>query len=588
MKKIKFLTLILLLSTAWGCNSLFDDQPIDEITEETIWTEPSLMDAYLLPIYRNMHTGYNTSISTGWLKALSKNYLVWYTDQLSVGNSRAYTSSTYGEVLKGLASRISYDNITLSRTCYQYIRSVNLILESQDKIENANKDRILGEAYFMRGWYYYRMFTRMGGVMLIESVLNPLEGDVKHPRASFEQMVEFIVNDADIASGKLLGTYGADNAGRIRKGAAIMLKAKTYYWAASERFQNAKEDYLGFPDDRSQEMLQKCAEAYEELFALPDHELVSIVGTNREDIVKEYRQIFLTKHGKEGVFEFNHNNEGSGDGNKSFNNIDAMARTPVDGGTTTAFNPTQNHVNEYRMSNGLPISNPASGYDAQNPYIDRDVRFYANVLYDGAEFRGREIEIKSTWAEESEKYVPGADMTLASGFGASVSNTGYYMAKLLDETFTFESGQYSTQNCIIWRYAEAYLDYAHVKFLLGDANTAKEYVNYIRTRVKEKELSAVTLEDIMNERKVELAFEETTYWDIIRSNEAKSILSGSTNPIYGVEITEKDGVITYTYPVVNGDDDTSRYFDQRQYFLPLSWDDIRYHDVPQNPDWIEY
>lgn len=587
MKTLKYYIVAFVVSAfALSSCELFNDKPIDKITQNTIWGSPSLMDAYLLPLYRNMHTGNNTLIQTGFLKNLSKNYLVWFTDQLSVGYSQAYTGSTYGDILKGNVTALYNFSSRESLNCYNNIGSINLLLDSKNEIENPNKERIIGEAHFLRGWYYYKLWRNNGGVMLLDKEVNPLIDAKKYPRASFEEMVNFIVSDANEAESRLEGTYGSEHVGRARKGAAIMLKAKVYYWAAAARFQNADKPYLGFPNDRSREFLEKCAAAYEELFKLSDHALVEIAGATREEIVQGYRDIFLAKHGKESVLEYNHNNEGTGDGSLNFSNIDIMAGTPVDGSTRCLFNPTQNHVDEYRMNNGLRINDANSNYNDQNPYEARDVRFYANVLYDGAQYRKRTIDIRSRWAEGDNKFVPGKDMAPTSSSNG-VSNTGYYMAKLTNEKFSFESGTYSTQNSIIWRLAEAYLDYAHVEFLLGNQDVALSYVNQIRARVKEGPLLTITLEDLMNERKVEMAFEEITYWDVIRNGEAPKIMSGSTNPLYKVRIEERDGDVTYYYDVVNGDDDQARYYDKRQLFLPLNWDDIRYHAIEQNPDWIE-
>lgn len=544
------------------------------------------MNAYLLPLYRNMHPGYYTSVITGFLKNASVNYLGWYTDQLTIGYPKGY-SSTYGDMLKGNVTGIASNSYKNSLRYYTQIAAVNLILGSEGKIENPDKKRIVAEAHFFRAWYYYRLWTDMGGVMLIDKEVNPLDNPEKFPRASYDQMVEFIVREANLAAEGLEGTYGSEHIGRIRKGAAIMLKAKTYYWAASKRFQNIEKSYLGFKSDRSNEMLEKCAESYEELFALPDHSLIEITSTEKDKIVAQYRAIFMTKHSKESIFEINHNNEGKGDGNLFVSNIDLYSRSCGEGGTYCGYCPTQNHVDQYRMSdNAKMIGEAGSGYNAQNPYVGRDVRFYANVLYDGATYRKRKIEIRSVWAEKDNKFVDGKDITPKSksdGF----TNTGYYMAKLTNEDFSFASATYSTQNCIVWRLAEAYLDYAHVKFLLAKPDVALEYVNKVRTRVKERALPSVTLEDIMNERKVELAFEETNYWDIMRSGDAQKIMSGSKNPLYGVKIEEKGGVVLYKYNVVNGDDDKTRYYDKRQLYLPLNWDDIRYHGIEQNPDWIE-
>lgn len=59
-------------------------------------------------------------------------------------------------------------------------------------------------------------------------------------------MVEFIVEEADLAASLLSDKLEASDIGRATKGAALMLKAKTYFWVASKVFQNKEKSYLGF------------------------------------------------------------------------------------------------------------------------------------------------------------------------------------------------------------------------------------------------------------------------------------------------------------------------------------------------------
>src|SRR5690606_40254130 len=51
------------------------------------------------------------------------------------------------------------------------------------------------------------------------------------------------------------------------------------------------------------------------------------------------------------------------------------------------YNPTQEIVDAFRMANGKPITDPTSGYDPQNPYANREQRFYDFIVYDGAPYK---------------------------------------------------------------------------------------------------------------------------------------------------------------------------------------------------------
>ena len=569
-----------------SCNSMFREEPYDKLPSTVIWGDEHLLDEYVLPWYRNMDPGFYTFVTT-IMKGLGSEYEPWYTDQLTVGRSEWY-SGDYGNILKSMQQDITTRARTEWFNCYTQINSINTLLQNQDQLPASVRNRVLGEAHFFRAWYYYTMLRRFGGVMILTRTYDPLVDDVKFPRATYEEMVKFICDEAEEAA-NLLPVSNTDGAvGRPTKGVCYMLKAKTYFWVAGEHFQNQEKGWHGFPDNRSIAMLDKAAEEYDRVIATGQYDLIPINGNTRDEVVAEYRNIFLTKNSRESIWEVQHANDGNFS-NSNGHKLDREAAAPSFGGTVAAYNPTQNHVDEYRMENGKRINESGSGYDKKNPYENRDWRFYANILYDGAKWKGHVMDLHYTVVDGKE--VPGEDLTkYGTSTNAAVSRTGYYMAKFLNENQAINTDETygSSQNCILWRYAELLLDYAEIDFKKGRIGAALEKVNTIRRRVKMPALSSLTWEDLMNERRVELAFEKTSYWDLLRWNIAETYMTGSTNPLFGVKIVEKaNGTRTITNPVVNGRNTVVRYFRAIQYYYPLDWDDVRYHGLEQNPGWIE-
>lgn len=575
-----------IVGTLTGCDSMFRDMPYDKLPPDMIWSDPMLLDEYVLPWYRNMDNGFSTYVTT-LMKGIGYEYEPWYGDQLTVGR-RDWYQGDYGNILKSSQQDITTRARTLWTRYYTQIASINRLLENADKLPAHMRDRVIGEAHFFRAYYYYLLLRQFGGVMIIDRTYDPLVDNVKFPRASYEEMVKFITDEAEKASGLLADQNSVDNTGRPTSGTAIMLKAKTYFWVAGQHFQNQTSPFLGFSSDRSMEMLDLAASEYDRIILSNRYSLIQIPATDRDGVVAAYREIFLTKNSPESIWEVQHADDGNfdyGNGHK----LDREASAPSFGATVAAYNPTQNHVDEYRMDNGLPIDDPASGYDKKNPYEGRDWRFYANVLYDGAEWRGHKMDLHYRIVNGEE--VAGEDLTpYGTSSNASVSRTGYYMAKFLDERQAIDNNDTyaSSQNCIIWRYAELLLDYAEIDFRKGRVGDALEKVNRIRRRVHMPELKSITWDDILNERRVELAFEKTTYWDLLRYGIAEEKMTGTSNPLFGVKIVvNADGSRKITNPVVNGRNTVVRYFRDRQYYLPLDWDDVRYHGLEQNPEWVE-
>lgn len=580
MKNIIFkgiLAALPLLMAACSPNSLFDDAPKDKISDEKTWESPMLLDEYVNTWYRNMNSGFKTYVpSTALFKSISRYYLPWFGDQLTNGKSDWYNAG-YGDVLKANEESITQWARGTWTSCYTQIQYINAFLENMDKVPDATqRKRVEGEAHFFRAYYYYILWRRFGGALLIDHTYNPLTNPEKFPRASYEQMVKFIVDEAEKAQNLLSATYSTADVGRITSGAAIMLKAKTYLWASSTVFQNKTKSYLGFTDDKSQEMLQKARAAYDELFALGTYQLVSIAGNTQDKIRDEYRQIFITKNTSESILEVQHSNDGDY-ANKFGHTLDRDAASPFFTGTTAAYTPTQNHVDEYGMRGGAT-------YNALQPYDNRDYRFYANILYNGCSFRDHIMDMATTDGKA------GVDITVyGSSTSAAVSRTGYYLGKFVDPTQAINDNDTyaSKQNYIIWRLAEAYLDYAEVCFRLGDTSTALDMVNRIRTRVHMDALTALTWNDIVRERRVEMAFEETTYWDQLRWGTAERTFSGTTNPLKGMTITVRSGVTTYRTANINRFPARVRKFDAKEYYFPIPWSEVRYQGIEQNPDWNE-
>lgn len=587
MKFLKYIVPSLMLSIGLSsCDDIFRDAPNDKLSPDVIWENEILLNGYVLPWYNGMDNGFSTLVTT-LMAGLGSEYEPWYGDQLTVGK-RSWYQTDYGNILKSQQSMMTTRGRTKWISAYTEIASINTLLENENRLVPDIRDRVLGEAHFFRAYYYYKLLRMYGGTLLIDHVFDPLKKAEKFPRASYEEMVRFIADEAEKASWLLPAKYNDDQVGRATRGAALMLKAKTFLWVAGAHFQNQEKSYLGFPDDRSMEMLDSAAANYDRVMALNVYDLVQIPAGDRQSIVDAYRNIFLTKNTIESILEVQHADDGDfhmANGHK----LDRDAAPPSAGGTTAAYNPTQNHVDEYRMANGKRINEAGSGYDRNNPYDNRDVRFYANVLYDGAEWRGNIMDLHYETVDGAE--VAGTDLTIyGSSNESGVTRTGYYMAKFLNQRQVIDNDQTyaSSQNCILWRYAELLLDYAEIDFKKGRVNDALAKVNMIRERVHEPALTSVTWDDITNERRVELAFEKETYWDALRYNEAERRMTGTYNPLYGVKIVyDANGNKKITNPVVNGRNTSVRYFRARQYYYPIPWDDIRYHEIDQNPEWVE-
>ena len=215
--------------------------------------------------------------------------------------------------------------------------------------------------------------------------------------------------------------------------------------------------------------------------------------------------------------------------------------------------PTQNLVDDYAMANGLPITDPASGYNPANPYVGRDPRFYATVLYNGASYRGSTVET----------FTPGGKDSKDGPDNWNTSKTGYYLKKFMNDAYPLQNpwGNAGFQPWIYIRYAEVLLNYAEAAneaygpdaVPAGATYSARAALNLVRARssvnmpaIAAGASQAQLREAIRYERRVELAFEEHRFYDVRRWKIADVT---ENKPALGITITRSGGNFTYASKV---------------------------------------
>jgi starch-binding outer membrane protein, SusD/RagB family len=204
-------------------------------------------------------------------------------------------------------------------------------------------------------------------------------------------------------------------------------------------------------------------------------------------------------------------------------------------GGASGICPSQNLVDAYETLNGFT-------YDTANPYANRDPRFAASIVYNGATWNNRTI-LQAAGDKDDQA-------------NANASRTGYYLKKFLTDNLNLVQGTTEQHTWPVYRYGEFLLEYAEalnqacgpdgLSFTLNGTNytapiTAKAALALVRKRASPS-LQAVTTTDltffdtaIKHERQVELAFEDYRYWDLLRWTTAETEL---IKPIKGVKITK--------------------------------------------------
>ncbi len=477
-------------------------------------------------------------------------------------------------------------------TAWQSIRIANISLQKLPMLEgNATQTQINeleGQARFMRAWYYYEFLKRQGGMPYLTE---PLGGSDNYalPRLSFHETALKIAEDCDAAADLLPAKWDMANIGRPTKGAAMAVKASALLFSASPS-NNPGND---------QAKWQVAAQASWDIIAFAQstgtYKLMQSNGTDQITYTgpggvktitypSGFDSIFMyTPYNDEIIWEF-YERMNSG-GQYSTFTIASLA----EGGIIQGYSPSQNIVDLFETKNGLAIDDDPA-YDPQNPYVDRDPRFYHSILFN-----------RERWTSGTNLYLElyngGRDR--ASGDLKHYSYTGYLARKFWGKNVDLWSGSGAPfTHTIYFRYADILLQYAEAANELGGPGytlpgatmSAVQALNLVRARVNMPGVSSTYLaskeafrERIKSERAVELYLEGKRFFDLSRWGDAHK---QEHKEIYGVNFVDDASKPTgYTISRTPGPIYTL-VFDQKHYKWPIPLNDaMMFKEFTQNPGW---
>ncbi|WP_431294449.1 RagB/SusD family nutrient uptake outer membrane protein [Pedobacter sp. P26] len=542
-----------------------ETEPRDWIREDLVWDDQdknaTVAGFFLNSVYTYLPTGFNR-IDGDYLDAASG-------DAIPSRNNTQVEYYTNGRI-----SVLNNPDAYWGNS-YAGIRAANIFLSNIDKVPMAaiTKQYWKAEARFIRAMMYFELLKRYGGVPLIGDRIFSVQDNLEVPRNNYSDCVNYIVNECDAIKDSLRSekgaNYGTSDWGRIAKGAALALKCRTYLYAASPLFNGG-----GFESDATRRALtgystsdpsrwQRVVDAAQELISLGYYSLQP--SFNSTFITNKNTEVILNK---QGTVNFNI---------ESINAPSGYATPAASQGRTSA---TLELVNAFPMNNGLPIesSSPASGYVQNNPYVNRDPRFYQTIFYNGLNWLRRPVQ---TFEGGLDK--PG---------GTTVqTKTGFYVKKFMADFANNTTYTNQSHNFILFRYAEILLNYAEALNELGRTEESVTQIKLLRARAgiiagtnsRYGIPQGITQSDmrtlIFTERRIELAFEEHRFWDLRRWKTASTILNGVVS---GHKITRNTNN-TFEYQVQPV---AALTFSNKLYHMPIPYSEIvRNNKLIQNEGW---
>ncbi|WP_460545708.1 RagB/SusD family nutrient uptake outer membrane protein [Echinicola sediminis] len=477
--KSKILSLLLVGSLLFSCNSVFDKENLTAINPDDVWNDFGLAQAYVDNLYATFMPGWN------------------YNSGQNSDESPSSNGQNMNAVLKGqlLTNSVNY-------WPYGDIRKINILLEQVETGTLASDEVAVlkGQALFWRAWAYFGMVKNYGGVPLVLEVQNREDGDaLKVSRNKTSECIAQIVKDLDDAAGMLPDKWTGANYGRIDKGAVLAVKGRVLLHYASPQF-NPSND------------MTRWAAAYD-----ANKEAYDFLKGQGKALHHDFAGIWFSELNSETVMVHRYFNPGH------TNNQNIMRPLYATKDAVGGDRPSLELVNAFPMKDGSDFD-PAGGYEGF--WQNRDDRFYATIAYPGSDYGLPELDGDYLWSyfyndngteRPYEEYKYGTRGNIW---------TGFYRAKALDKSLHGSVVDLCEVDWIEIRLAEVMLNYAEAANEAGHTTEALDMLYQIRERAGIEEGSGnygiaesdkdMLRETIMKERFVELAFEGKRFDDLRR------------------------------------------------------------------------
>jgi hypothetical protein len=576
----KILLIAVVCITAFGCTKS-EKFPVDKNSAYYIFnpldSAGKNAQSYLLGVYATVKFGHNR-VGGDYLDAASDDAVssktgVVQVTQLATGAYSAQTMPNDERVWEETNAGGNFSSYWSGiRTANMFINNIGVV-PVKGQLPNGLSTRWVwqSEARFLRAYCYFELVKRFGGVPLLGDKVYTIEDNVQLPRASFADCIKYIVNECSAIKDSLL-TYpladpNSDNY-RPTKGAALALKARVLLYAASPLFNGGNIDptnpLTGYTDFSNDRWLQAANAAQ------------AVINLNTYKLNADYKSIFLVQNNIEDIFI----RPGSTSLNVESNNGPVGYAVGGNGNTS----PTQELVNSFPMQNGLPITDPASGYSQSDPYgtftsAKRDPRLTANIFYNGAPWLNTAVQI----------YEGGQSKP---NLNQQQTVSGYYMRKFMGLSETSNSLVNHPLDWVILRYAEVLLSFAEARNEVETAPQTDVYNQLYAIRARagiapgtsgtyglKANMTQVEMRAaIQNEWRIEFAFEEHRYFDIRRWKLAETVMN---QPHTGVTITKIGSNLTYSPITI-----LTTTFAKKQYLYPIPYNEVAKNpNMKQNPGW---
>ncbi|MCD8177886.1 MAG: RagB/SusD family nutrient uptake outer membrane protein [Tannerellaceae bacterium] len=433
------------------------------------------------------------------------------------------------------------------RNGYKLVHEINefiYYLKASTALTEEEKAPYFAEVRVIRAWFYFCSARSLGGVPLVDDNLFEYTPGMdittmQIPRATEAATYDYIIKECNEAAKDLPGDKTI-NAGRVNKWAAKMLEARAALYAASlAKYTTAEYNDItlasgavGIPSEKADNYYKIALAAADSVILYSPYKLQDKKENKSTNF---YEAVTIKQENDEVIWARDYKYPGQTHGftrdnipfilkrENSAGNLSVLLNLVEEFEPLTTSTPGQKHP-----FNIGTRENPVFYDTPDGPFEGRDYRLKGTVLVNGSVFANTEISYQagllyrnSEGKWDVEYSLPG-EGSMATSLNGPIQNSerlfnksGFSMRKYLDETSSAAAMMGSEVFAVRFRLAEAYLIAAEASLELSNGKAA-QYINPVRERAGVQPLATVTMDNLIHERRVELAFEDHRYWDLKR------------------------------------------------------------------------
>jgi hypothetical protein len=600
MKKniLKMSLAVFAMMLSVSCNDDFlQRDPLDQVNNDTFWETENHLRVYNNNLYHIARVEDNVPILMGHDEAFDSQFGgIWYLDGMSDNTGPREPRSDIFQRVRAGKHVTPNDPSTFGYKGWNFLRAINVGLANypKAKVTEVIRNKYVGEARLLRGWFYADKVAKYGDVQWVDKELTTADEEILNgTRDDREFVMAKVLEDLNFATQNIPNDWADGNApGRLNRWAALAVKARVCL------FEGTWRKYHGGSD--ADMWLQEAADAALAVMQGGKYSLYS-TGNPDTDYNAIHRMTDLT--GNREVLYWRRYQLGI------FTNHVQSYHKDYNGGAS------KDMVESYLSTDGLPIT-LSSLYQGdavyENIWIDRDPRLRQSILHPD----DQAIYNYGNHASSVVRYPQITGMTTP---GQKVA-TGYHIIKVYENNAAYATYNTSATPAIILRYGEVLLNYAEAKAELGTITQGDldMSINLLRDRVAMPHLGmnppmdprhadegiSSLLVEIRRERRVELFIEGFRYDDLRRWKQGTKLLektygirwdaankaaipSSSQATIQSSVITDIFGNPAEYLDIYKGTDYATPVFDESKHYLwPIPINTISQNpNLGQNPGW---